>query len=201
MEKYVPDDAKVYLIGHSIGSYMALELLNHPSIKSKLIKSYLLFPTIERMATTKNGRFLNTFVRPLVWLVLFCTWIYTILPHFLASSLLHVYMIISNVPCQAQAGNIRELLKPQVLRRVFFLAFEEMDQVLERNNAVLLDNVDKVKLFYGRRDGWAPKEFYDKIKQELPKVDAELTEIGHTFVFHHSEDVAATVCQWIQSSK
>ncbi|ENN70624.1 lipid droplet-associated hydrolase isoform X2 [Dendroctonus ponderosae] len=201
LEKYLPHDAKVYLIGHSIGSYMALEVLNYPGINSKIIKTYLLFPTIERMAVTKNGKFLNTFVRPLVWLLLFCSWIFTVLPNFLANFLLYIYMIISNVPCQSQMGNIKELLKPGVLRRVFFLAFEEMDQVLERNDKILHDNIDKVKLYYGKTDGWAPEEFYGKIKQDLPNVDAELTNICHTFVFNHSVDVAATVCKWIKSTK
>ncbi|XP_048519495.1 lipid droplet-associated hydrolase isoform X3 [Dendroctonus ponderosae] len=134
LEKYLPHDAKVYLIGHSIGSYMALEVLNYPGINSKIIKTYLLFPTIERMAVTKN-------------------------------------------------------------------AFEEMDQVLERNDKILHDNIDKVKLYYGKTDGWAPEEFYGKIKQDLPNVDAELTNICHTFVFNHSVDVAATVCKWIKSTK
>ncbi|XP_048519496.1 lipid droplet-associated hydrolase isoform X4 [Dendroctonus ponderosae] len=113
LEKYLPHDAKVYLIGHSIGSYMALEVLNYPGI--------------------------NT--------------------------------------------------------------FEEMDQVLERNDKILHDNIDKVKLYYGKTDGWAPEEFYGKIKQDLPNVDAELTNICHTFVFNHSVDVAATVCKWIKSTK
>ncbi|KAF7286822.1 hypothetical protein GWI33_003879 [Rhynchophorus ferrugineus] len=48
--KYVPENAQVYLIGHSIGAYMCLEILENISIKNKVENAYLLFPTIEYMA-------------------------------------------------------------------------------------------------------------------------------------------------------
>ncbi|KAG5866152.1 hypothetical protein JTB14_017002 [Gonioctena quinquepunctata] len=48
-EKYIPKNARIHLIGHSIGSYIILELLEHPSIKDKVADVYLLFPTIEEM--------------------------------------------------------------------------------------------------------------------------------------------------------
>lgn len=199
-KKYVPADAKVYLIGHSIGAYMALEALEDESIKNKIEETFLLFPTIEYMAKTRNGWFLNTLVRPIVPLVLFLCWIFTILPSFFASLLLYSYMYIANMPRQTQANNIKDLLKPGLLRRVFFLAFEEMDQVKERNTRIIQQNVDKIRFLYGRTDGWTPEKYYDGLKRDVPLVKAELTDCNHAFIFHHTNQAADRVIDWIKSS-
>ncbi|KAL1490254.1 hypothetical protein ABEB36_012980 [Hypothenemus hampei] len=195
--KYISEDTKVYLVGHSIGSYMALEMLDDPYVKSTLRNAYFLFPTIEHMAVTSNGKFLNTLVRPIVPLILFLTWVYTILPTFLANAILYIYMMISNIPWELHSENIRELLKPGLLKRVFFLAFEEMDQVKERNDRLLRENITIIKLYYGENDKWAPREYFNKIREDLLDVNAELCNIDHTFIFHNSATVARTLAYWI----
>lgn len=178
---------------------MALEMLQDADVKSKIQKAYLLFPTIERMALTKNGRFLNNFVRPVLGVILILTWIFTILPNFITNVLLYIYMFVANIPQDLHKENIKKLLKPGVLRRVFFLAFEEMDQVKQRNNAVILDNINKIKFYYGQTDGWAPEQFYVDVKRDIKNIDAELTDINHTFVFHHSVAVACSLSDWIKA--
>ncbi|EGW08216.1 UPF0554 protein C2orf43-like [Cricetulus griseus] len=56
LRAHVPKDVKLILIGHSIGSYIALRLMKHvPELP--VIHTFLLFPTIERMSETPNGRF------------------------------------------------------------------------------------------------------------------------------------------------
>lgn len=62
IKKYVPEDAKLHLIGHSIGSWMVLNILKDNFISKRVTKCYLLFPTIEHMAKTRNGRFFTRVV-------------------------------------------------------------------------------------------------------------------------------------------
>lgn len=59
IKKYVPENAKLHLVGHSIGSWMILNMLKDDVIAKKVTKSYLMFPTIEHMAKTSNGRWIN----------------------------------------------------------------------------------------------------------------------------------------------
>lgn len=200
-KKYVPTDAKVHLVAHSIGSYMSVEILEHPDVKHKIKDVYLLFPTLERLGETKNAKFFNSLVGPFLPFILFLAWIFTILPNFFATLLLQIYMYIHNIPTDLHTLNIIELVKPGVLRRVFFLAFDEIGHVKERNNTIIARNKDKIKLYYSRIDGWVPESFYDDIRKEIPGVDAELTNINHTFVFRHSVDVACSVADWIQARK
>ncbi|XP_066258444.1 lipid droplet-associated hydrolase [Euwallacea similis] len=196
--KYVPENTKVYLVGHSIGCYMCLEILENEHVKNKVQETFLLFPTVEHMVDTRNGQFLNWFIRPIVPFVLLLCWIFTILPSLISSFLLYVYAFMANIPRKTYEKDIRSFLKPGVLRRVFFLAFEEMDQVKERNDDVIRKNVENIRFYYGKADGWTPKVFFESLKKNVPSASVELTDINHVFVFHHSVDVANKVSDWVK---
>ena len=67
IDKYVPEDVTLHLIGHSIGAKICTELLARFSASSvkRQASAYLLFPTLERMAETPNGRKLWPILGPL----------------------------------------------------------------------------------------------------------------------------------------
>lgn len=194
--KYIPGNAKVHLIGHSIGSYMVLELLENPSISKQIHHSYLLFPTIEYMANTGNGKILTNYVKYIVWLAVLLSGLFVILPRFLQTALIYGYMNIVGIP-NYNCESIRQLVKPCVLRRVFLLAYEEMDQVLNRNDLSIKNNVKKIKLLYGKFDGWTPMSYYHNIKNDFPDINAEVTTINHAFVLKNSCEVADIINEWI----
>ncbi|KAJ8923053.1 hypothetical protein NQ315_001602 [Exocentrus adspersus] len=200
-EKYIPKDARIHLVGHSIGSYMILELLEHPALKDKVVDVYLLFPTLEYMADTSNGKFLTRFIKPIVPVIVFLSWIFTILPSIVQFILLYAYMFVTGLNVEEHMKNILALVKPGVLRRVFFLAFEELDQVRDRNDDIIRKHLKKIKVFYGRTDGWAPASFCDRIKRDIPGVDAEVSEYDHSFVLKQSSEVGYRVSDWIKQMK
>ncbi|CAG9832991.1 unnamed protein product [Diabrotica balteata] len=197
-EKYVPKNARVHLIGHSIGSYMAVELLDKPTISEKINKAYLLFPTIEYMAKTPNGLFLNGFLRSIISFVVLLSGLFAIFPRFIQTALLYGYMTIVGMP-KHNCDIIRSLIRPAILKRVFFLAYEEMDQVLERNSHSLEQNIKKVKLLYGETDGWTPLQYYTNLKKDIPDIDAEVTSFNHAFVLNRSHEIGDMVCDWIKN--
>ncbi|XP_018563479.1 lipid droplet-associated hydrolase [Anoplophora glabripennis] len=202
LEKYIPKNAKIHLVGHSVGSYMILELLDHPALRDKVVDVYLLFPAIEHMAETNNGKFLTNFIKPIVPIIVFLSWIFTFLPNIVQFFLIYVYTtFIMRIHAKQHIKNIKALIKPGVLRRVFFLAFEELDQIRERNNEVIKKNVNKIKIYYGRTDGWAPLIFCDRIKRDIPDVDVEITDYHHTFVLNSSFEVGDKVSTWIKEKK
>lgn len=49
IREQIPRDVKIHLVGHSIGSYISMELLKTPDINDQIQHCYLLFPTIEYM--------------------------------------------------------------------------------------------------------------------------------------------------------
>ncbi|CAG9817871.1 unnamed protein product [Phaedon cochleariae] len=200
IEKYLSGNVRLHLIGHSIGSYMILELLEHPSLKDKVADVSLLFPTIEHMATTSNGKFMTGFVKHIVWLIVFLSWFFTVLPSALQFILVYIYMTIVGMP-NPNLDSIMDLVKPGVLKRVFFLAYEEMDQVKERNNEVIKRNCAKINFHYGVNDGWAPKSFCDRLKNDIPNVHAQTSNINHAFVLKRSVEVGKIVADWIKGKQ
>lgn len=194
----MPKDVKIHFIGHSIGSYIILQLLEVPSIKERVVKSYLLFPTIEYMAETPNGKLLVNFVKHILKLVLFLAWIFMILPTFIQNILLYIYSAIRNVE-DKHKETIRNIVNPDVLDKVFFMAFDEMDLVRERNQNSIVENVKKIKFYYGATDGWTPIKYYEKLKKDVPDVEAELCvrNFNHAFVLGMSVPVGQMVSNWI----
>lgn len=195
----IPSTTRIHLIGHSIGSYISLQLLKEPTISSRITASYCLFPTIEYMKDTKNGKFLTNFVSYIVPLILFLALIFSHLPSFLQNFLLYVYFKINCIP-KMHMKAVAELINAAVLEKVFFMAFDEMEKVKERDNVIIRHNLKKLKFYYAANDGWAPVSYFSKLKEEIPEVDAEVCtrKFDHTFVLKSSRDVGNMVAEWIK---
>ena len=145
----MPANARLHLVGHSIGTYIILNLLKNEEFNARVVDVNLLFPTIEHMAVTPNGKFLTTFVKPIVWLIVFLSWIYTVLPSILQNFLMYMYMKIACVP-RMHFRTLVSFIDPSIMEKIFFMAFEELDQVEERDDATIKNNKDKIRLLYGR---------------------------------------------------
>lgn len=198
-QKYIPETARVHFIGHSIGTYTILQLLKDPSIKSRVVKSYMLFPTIEYMSDTTNGKFLTKIVYYILWLIYFLSWIFTLLPSILQTSLVYLYLRINCIP-KMHLKTIVNFINPEILQKVFFMAYEEMDLVKARDDDVIKENVKKLKFYYGASDGWTPVAYYNKLKEDFPELDAELCvrKFDHSYVLRTSRDVGSMVAKWLK---
>ncbi|XP_008050286.2 lipid droplet-associated hydrolase [Carlito syrichta] len=61
LRTHVPKEMKLVLIGHSVGSYISLQMLKREP-ELPVIRSFLLFPTIERISESPNGRIATPFL-------------------------------------------------------------------------------------------------------------------------------------------
>ncbi|KAJ3613558.1 hypothetical protein NHX12_019805 [Muraenolepis orangiensis] len=58
LRKHVPTETRLVLLGHSIGCYIILDMMKrNPELQ--VLKAVMLFPTIERMAQTPQGRLMT----------------------------------------------------------------------------------------------------------------------------------------------
>lgn len=181
---------------------MIIELLKNTDIKKQIINSYLLFPTIERMAISPSGKILINFTKPLVPILVFLSWIFSVIPSIFKNSLFYLYLKLSGAP-ESFPQALIDMIKPSVLKRIFFLAFQEMEMVTERNNEAIKENKEIIKLYYGESDGWAPKNYYYDIQKDIPDIDAELCRKNyeHAFVAKNSIEVADMVGDWILTGR
>ena len=202
IKRYVPDDVKIHFIGHSIGAWMVLELLKIPEIKAKTQQCYLLFPTVERMATTTNGFVFTKLIYPL-WFIL--RYFYIILAKFpqifQVLSLTLVFFLMS-IP-KYFMGTSLKYARPTVMDKVIYLANEEMKRVLELDIEHVKANKDLLKFYYGARDGWVPTKYCHQLIERVPGIRAEIDiyNIAHAFVLSSSAEMGKLVSGWIMEHK
>lgn len=201
IKKYVPKDARIHLVAHSIGSWLVLNLLKDEAIKNQVVKCYLLFPTIERMADSPNGKFFTRFVTPLVSTLVFLSWIFTFLPLIIQILLIEIFGFFNGIPRKCRSS-VLQLINPAVLKRVFTLAKEEMAVVRQLDHQLIAQNEDKLWLYYGSRDGWTPVKYCEDIRASHPNINAVLCQRGilHSFVLHSETEMGHIVADVINES-
>ncbi|XP_047108318.1 lipid droplet-associated hydrolase-like [Schistocerca piceifrons] len=202
INKYVPSNIRLYLVGHSIGCKIILNMLKNEDIDKRVVKCYLLFPTVERMAESPNGKFLTKFVLPIVPIILFLSWIFTLFPSKIQYCLLYLYFLIRGSGSDA-SDVTRQLINPQILRNVFSLADDEMNTVQELDHHVVDLHKDKLFFYYGATDNWTPVSYFEQLLKLHPNVKAQLcsNNFEHAFVLSSANEVGMYVSELIKSDK
>lgn len=136
----------------------------------------------------------------MMWLLIFLSWIYSLLPGVLQTSLMYLFFKINCIP-KMHLKTAINFINPKVLQKVFFMAFEEMDLVKEKDTDTITANMKIIKFYYGANDDWAPASYYTKLKQDIPGVDAEMCQrkFDHSFVLKTSRDVGNMVAAWVKN--
>ncbi|KAM4724627.1 lipid droplet-associated hydrolase isoform 3-T4 [Anableps anableps] len=89
LQNHVPRGTRLVLLGHSIGCYMILEMMKRDP-ELKVLKAVMLFPTIERMSQTPQGRVLTPLLCQLRYLAYLPLLLLSLLPERLASLLVRL---------------------------------------------------------------------------------------------------------------
>uniref|UniRef100_A0A9L0JP26 Lipid droplet-associated hydrolase n=1 Tax=Equus asinus TaxID=9793 RepID=A0A9L0JP26_EQUAS len=197
LRTHVPKEMKLVLIGHSIGCYISLQILKlAPELP--IIRSLLLFPTIERISESPNGRIATP---------LFCRFRYALYvsaylllkpwPEKIKSLMIRKYLQMMNLQTEFSLLN---LLEPFCLVNAAYLASQEMMEVVKRDNETIKEHLSKLTFYYGTVDAWCPKEYYEDMKKDFPEGDIRLCEkkIPHAFVLGFHQEMADMVADWLK---
>ncbi|XP_006835313.1 PREDICTED: UPF0554 protein C2orf43 homolog isoform X2 [Chrysochloris asiatica] len=197
LRTYVPKQMKLVLIGHSIGCYISLQMLKYAP-ELPVIRSLMLFPTIERMSVSPNGKIATPL---LCW---FRYALYAIsyillkpLPESIKSFIIRSFGQARSIPDECMCMSP---LDPFCLANAAYLGGQEMVQVVERDNETIKKHLSKLIFYYGTIDRWCPKEYYDDIKKDFPEGDIQLCEkkIPHAFILSHSQAMAEMAADWLK---
>ncbi|XP_028994863.1 lipid droplet-associated hydrolase [Betta splendens] len=198
LRKHVPRETSLVLIGHSIGCYIILEMMKlDPELK--VVKAVLLFPTIERMAQTPQGKVMTPVLCYMRYIAYLPVFLLSLLPESLKSILITLVL-----------GGIRSLdvtvVKPAVsllsgdcAANAMYMGSQEMRKVWGRDNVTIQENLGKLIFYYGASDHWCPVQYYQDIKRDFPHGHIRLCDKGfrHAFVLDAGRDVARMVSEWI----
>lgn len=197
IERFLPKDVKVYLIGHSVGSWMCLNLLKVPQFSQQVQHTYLMFPTIERMSESEKGRRVPTWDRYFFLLRLFYNTFHRI-PTSWKRAVVSWQCKRDKMP-EEFVDHCVEYTNPPVIDKIWFLALDEMQTIRELDEENVTSNLNRLKLYYGTIDDWVPTEYYHEIVERFPDIDAELCKqkYEHAFVLKTGPELGKMVSEWI----
>lgn len=201
INRFLPKDVRVYLIGHSIGSKLCLDLLKLPHFSKQVQHAYLMFPTIERMAESRKGKLFPTYDR-FFFLLRFIYNTFHLLPSSWKRAVVQWKCRRDGIPEEFLESSV-EFTNPPVIDRIWFLALDEMQKVREVDEEVIRSNMNRLKLYYTANDEWVNKEFYYELVQKFPGIDAELCKQGyeHAFVKKSGPEVGKMLSEWINQKR
>lgn len=201
IRKYLSEDCKVILIGHSVGAYIILKMMEDNEINEKVEKSFLLFPVFEKMDETRNGKLLG-WIRLFYPFVLFFMWLISLLPSVILKIVLIMLATIFGIP-KDYLLSFKKITEFTAFMRVMHMAYNELDTLKFYDKTKIAQFNDKVKFYYGMNDNWIPKCGYFDFKSQYPEYEIEVCRdnIQHAFVLKSSKYMALIVSNWIQELK
>ncbi|KAM9156026.1 lipid droplet-associated hydrolase isoform 4-T4 [Pangshura tecta] len=199
LRKNVPKDMKLVLIGHSIGCYITLEMMKRAS-EFQVLRSVLLFPTIERMAQSPQGKLLTPVLCKLRYILYMPVYLLSFLPERVKTSMVRFVLRGLKYPDEASIVTSLNLFSVDCVANVLYMASQEMMKVVERDSTTIKQNLKKLIFYYGVADNWCPQQYFEEIKMDFPDGDIRLCEKGirHAFVLDASREVAAMITDWLQ---
>ncbi|CAH4031338.1 lipid droplet-associated hydrolase [Pieris brassicae] len=201
ISNYISKQSKLHLIGHSIGGWQIIELIDrNPELVSRISSVNLLFPTIQKMAESPNGRFLNLFLRRIHWLLLIFLKLLRILPYWINSYLIYLYLSWHSLPSHYYE-RIAKVIDPNVMEKVLILAFDEMDTVTNLNKDAIKNIKHLTNVIYSKTDNWAPLAYIDDLKIYEPQICLVEMEVSHAFVLKSSKLVAEKAARFIKDKR
>ncbi|KAG1169127.1 hypothetical protein G6F71_008639 [Rhizopus microsporus] len=194
-------ETKFILIAHSIGSYIAAEMLkkrpNHGI--SRIIA---LFPALQNIAVTPNGVVISKVIN---WTPISAVGAAGSLISWLAPPVRE--FLVKTITRQSGNGlnvTAHQLLHSSVLMNTITMARYEMETVKDLDHDFYQQHLEKFVIYYSENDKWAPKEHYDYMIKHFPKGDIHLCKLSlpHAFCLEpdHVDYMAKLAASWIQTS-
>lgn len=182
IERFIPRDVEIILVGHSIGAYMANQIMRLASDKSRFYHNFQLFPTIERMAETKGARVMSPlfFFKYLVMPIIF---ILSLLKDEILIQMIIMFIDDARRCPRCIIAGFLQVVNARCLKNIVDMAQDEFRQVQERNDRFISQELSKLTFVYCPEDRWAPLSYYRDLKRSYPRGDIILMNTAiHAFV-------------------
>nr|XP_046165046.1 lipid droplet-associated hydrolase isoform X1 [Oncorhynchus gorbuscha] len=142
LTEHVPRDSRLVLVGHSIGCYLILEMMKRDP-ELQVVKSVMLFPTIERMAATPQGRVMTPVLCRLRYVAYLPIFLLSLLPDVLKTFMVKlVFRGLRSLDHSTVPPTV-SLINVDTAANAMYMGSQEMLEVLERDNFTINQNLDK----------------------------------------------------------
>ncbi|RYE96640.1 MAG: hypothetical protein EOO41_04350, partial [Methanobacteriota archaeon] len=194
----VSPGAQLVLAGHSVGAYMAVEVLRSVPVTS-LHKCILLFPTLMHIGRTVNGTSMMPLFRYFRPVATFATRVLSWLPAPLQRAVLRVGI---PEPDDAAMAAGMSLLHPNVTANTLWMALHEMNEILHMDEAHFDAVQHKCVAYFAEQDGWVNPADVDFMEGRFSSARVIRCEEGHKHAFvlspNSSSRLAELTWSWLE---
>ena len=187
----LPPSPMVHLVGHSIGAWLALGLLDSLPKRGRAI---LLFPTIERMAQSPAGRAMAPLFGAARGPTILLARLMRRLP---GRDRVLLRTLLGRVSPEDRPGMLEGILQLDAdsLQNVLRMAGEELATVTELPQALIRRHTERLTLYYGAADRWNLPGMADEVRSRFPDTEVVRSTDGppHAFMLDDSAAMAAFV--------
>lgn len=191
--KHIAPRTKLVMLGHSIGCYMILELIDkYPNVRTMVEHSILIFPAIDSLGAIPEGqkvrRLVDRFYYVLLALAYFMqTFTTESMKFWLLRKVFynHIpnegYKPIPEPVMRSALG----VLTPAGFKAMICMALSEFNTVKDPNFELIESNSDRISILYGEADTWCPMDRCRRMMERFKDKDIDirccLGKIDHAF--------------------
>ncbi|KAE8898984.1 hypothetical protein PF003_g17017 [Phytophthora fragariae] len=186
---------KLVVIGHSIGSYFALDVARRfPQHVAKLV---LMQPTIMQMALSPKGKQMMPLFNHYERGVTLVGAVEYLVPVALLRWI--VRRVVGSKTSETLQLASLSLVNSTVMRNVLGMAADEMKEVTDLDLELVERFQDKTLFVYSTVDEWVPAEFMQEYQVRFPKAQHRVVPQAHAFMMetNGTRDMAAHISQWV----
>lgn len=184
IEKFIPEDVEIILVGHSIGAFMSTQIMKVARNRRQFIHSFLLMPALERLADTTGWRSLRIALA-FRWLIYMVVFVLSLLRDDLLIDLVGFFepKIRSKSAPECCRDGLVASTDFSVIRNILNLAKDEGRQVTFRDDSFFEGNINRLSFIYCHGDRWSPLEYFRELKKAHPLGDYNILDtVTHDFV-------------------
>ncbi|KAI9596005.1 hypothetical protein BDF19DRAFT_439335 [Syncephalis fuscata] len=192
-----PPGTQFVLAGHSVGSYIALQVLD-ACPDYNITRVICLFPTIKEIRDTPNGHNLSW-----MWsdnacrITSFGVGLLGIFPLWLR---LLLTRLCAKQTAEEAYVTVTKFLSPTMVRNSLSMACDEMETITTLQTDLIDRHLSKLLFYYGTNDHWSPISHYEEMTTLFPKGQVYLCQhdLPHAFVLGHGAVMGELVAQWLK---
>ncbi|KAJ4979606.1 hypothetical protein NE237_010386 [Protea cynaroides] len=192
-------EVPLFLVGHSIGSYMSLEIFKRVPERVKYFIGLYPFLTFDKTSSKQSAIRKITASKTQSVILSSVVAFLGLLPRWATKALARRFL---GSPCSSTAveATCTHLLQYHCIRNVFFLAKSEFIKLSEVPDWMFIrGKQDQIAFLFGVGDHWGPLTMFEEISKQAPDVALSIEREGHTHSFCCSEAGSIWAAQHVAS--
>ncbi|XP_042040124.1 lipid droplet-associated hydrolase-like [Salvia splendens] len=192
-------EVPIILVGHSIGSYISLEVLKRCHKKVTYCVGLYPFLALNTASSTQS------FIRRLAMSPALCTAasaigaLFGALPSELTGFLVKIF-VGKSWSSSAVEALCTHILKYHTLRNVLYMAMTEFQTLPEKPDLEFIASKrSRIAFLFGLDDHWGPLQFYEEMRKQIPDASLDVEREGHTHAFSCTAAGSTWVAQHVSS--